>query len=68
MTQNILAMWICAWRIMWTDRTRLILTAMQKWKGTVNQKCRTMKRRKMRRRRMRMKKRMRMKMMAKNFG
>jgi hypothetical protein len=67
-------MWICAWRIIWTHRTALILTAMWIPKGTVEIRKlnrRKMRRRKMRRRRrwwMRMRRRKRMRIMAKNLA
>jgi hypothetical protein len=60
LTQNLILMWICGWRMMWMRRTALIYTAMWIWKGTVKMKWRKMNRRKMRRRRRRI--------MAKNLG
>jgi len=77
MTQNIILMWICAWRMRWTHGAALIETAVWIWKGTVTMKrrkmmrskmkSRKMKRRRMRRRRMRMRSRLRMRMMANNL-
>jgi hypothetical protein len=76
MTLNMTQMWICVWRIMWTQRTALIETAMWIWTGMLTMMKRKMKRRKMKRRkkgrrwrrRMRMRRRITMTMMAKNHG
>jgi hypothetical protein len=76
MTQNVILMWICAWRMMWTHRTALISMALWIWKGTVRMKMRKMNRRKIRRRRrrrmrirmrMRMRRRIRMRIVAENL-
>jgi hypothetical protein len=74
MTQNMILMGICTWRMIWMHRTALIEMAMWTWDGTV--KMREMKRGKMRRRKMRwrrrwwmrLRRRMRMRIIAKNVG
>jgi len=67
-TQNKMLMWICAWRMMWTQCAAFNWTAMWISKGTVTMKSRMMKRRKMSRRRKTMRRRMRRRMIAKNLG
>jgi hypothetical protein len=65
MIQDLTLMWICAWRIMWTQRTAVIWTAMWIWQGMATMMRSKMKRTKMKRRKMR--RRIRMTMMAKNL-